>query len=107
VHDSRGRALYFSRAPIPWNRDTAPQGLRSQSAWNGALRHLGIYAYRVGALKRIAALAPGSLEQLERLEQLRALENGLEIRVAVAVERPPSGVDTPADLQRVRELARR
>jgi 3-deoxy-manno-octulosonate cytidylyltransferase (CMP-KDO synthetase) len=106
VGDGAGRALYFSRAPIPWNRDGAPGGWASQTSWDGALRHLGIYAYRVGALVRIAALPPAALEQRERLEQLRALENGLEIRVALAVERPPAGVDTPQDLERVRLLVR-
>ena len=104
VTDSAGRALYFSRAPIPWTRDAAPQGWSSQSAFAGALRHIGIYAYRAGALLRIAALAPTPLEQRERLEQLRALENGLVIRVAIAVETPPAGVDTAADLERVRTL---
>jgi 3-deoxy-manno-octulosonate cytidylyltransferase (CMP-KDO synthetase) len=107
VRDSEGRALYFSRAPIPWNRDGAPADLASQSSWSGALRHLGIYAYRVAALRQIAALVSSPLEEIERLEQLRALENGLEIRVAVAVEKPPAGVDTAADLQRVRQLAGR
>jgi 3-deoxy-manno-octulosonate cytidylyltransferase (CMP-KDO synthetase) len=104
VTDGTGRALYFSRAPIPWNRDSAPQGWGSQTSWSGALRHLGIYAYRVGALARIAALAPTPLEQRERLEQLRALENGFEIRLAIASKAPPAGVDTAADLERVRRL---
>jgi 3-deoxy-manno-octulosonate cytidylyltransferase (CMP-KDO synthetase) len=107
VCDGEGRALYFSRAPVPWNRDGARDGLASQTSWSGALRHLGIYAYRVAALLRIAALAPSPLEEIERLEQLRALENGLDIRVAVAAERPPAGVDTAADLARVRRLAGR
>jgi 3-deoxy-manno-octulosonate cytidylyltransferase (CMP-KDO synthetase) len=98
VADGRGRALYFSRAPIPWQRDTAPAGLGSQSSWAGALRHVGLYAYRCAALLRMAALAPSPLEQAERLEQLRALESGLNIRVAVAVQVPGPGVDTEADL---------
>jgi 3-deoxy-manno-octulosonate cytidylyltransferase (CMP-KDO synthetase) len=98
VVDGRGRALYFSRAPIPWVRDAAPAGLASQSSHDGALRHLGIYAYRVGALLRMAALPPSPLEQSERLEQLRALENGMRILLAVAVEVPGPGVDTEADL---------
>jgi 3-deoxy-manno-octulosonate cytidylyltransferase (CMP-KDO synthetase) len=106
VTDASGRALYFSRAPIPWNRDSAAHGRGSQTSWNGSLRHLGIYAYRVGALTRIAALAPTALERRERLEQLRALENGFEIRVAIAGEIPPPGVDTQADLDRVRQLIR-
>ena len=70
------RALYFSRAPIPWSRDSAPAGLLSQRSCSGARRHLGIYAYRVAALLRLAALPPSALEQLEQLEQLRALEHG-------------------------------
>ena len=92
--DATGRALYFSRAPIPWNRD-APGTLTP-----AALRHIGIYAYRVGALRRLAQLPPGRLEQIEKLEQLRALENGMEIRVALAVERPLADVNTAADLER-------
>jgi 3-deoxy-manno-octulosonate cytidylyltransferase (CMP-KDO synthetase) len=98
VVDARGRALYFSRAPVPWQRDGAPAGLASQSSHAGALRHVGIYAYRCGALLRMAALPPSPLEQAERLEQLRALENGMTVRVAVAVEVPGPGVDTEADL---------
>jgi 3-deoxy-manno-octulosonate cytidylyltransferase (CMP-KDO synthetase) len=98
VVDARGRALYFSRAPIPWQRDAAPAGLRSQSSYAGALRHVGLYAYRCAALLRMASLPPSPLEQAERLEQLRALENGMNIRVAVAVEVPGPGVDTEADL---------
>jgi 3-deoxy-manno-octulosonate cytidylyltransferase (CMP-KDO synthetase) len=92
--DANGRALYFSRAPIPWNRD-APSTLTGAH-----LRHVGIYAYRVAALRRLAALTPTRLEQIEKLEQLRALENGLEIRVALAVERPLADVNTAADLER-------
>ena len=92
--DGTGRALYFSRAPIPWNRDAAA------SLTPASLRHIGIYAYRVGALRRLAALPPGRLEQIEKLEQLRALENGMEIRVALAAERPLADVNTAADLER-------
>ena len=101
VADSTGRAMYFSRAPIPWNRDSAPSGLASQRSFGGARRHIGIYAYRVGALLRVAALAPTPLEQTEKLEQLRALENGIEIRVADAIELPGPDVNTPEDLERV------
>jgi 3-deoxy-manno-octulosonate cytidylyltransferase (CMP-KDO synthetase) len=101
VTDGEGRALYFSRAPIPWNRDGAPAGLTSQRVFAGARRHVGIYAYRVGALLRVAALEPTTLEQTERLEQLRALENGLEIRVADAAERPGPDVNTAEDFDRV------
>jgi 3-deoxy-manno-octulosonate cytidylyltransferase (CMP-KDO synthetase) len=94
VSDTTGRALYFSRAPIPWNRD-------STTNFSGARRHIGIYAYRVGALLRLALLAPTPLENAEKLEQLRALENGLEIRVADAVEPPGPDVNTPEDVERV------
>ena len=101
VTDVGGRALYFSRAPIPWSREGAPSGFASQSAFTGARRHIGMYAYRVAALQRLAALPPGTLERCERLEQLRALENGFDIRVATAVERPGPDVNTIADLERV------
>ena len=104
VTDARGRALYFSRAPIPWNRDGAPAGLTSQSVFAGARRHIGIYGYRVGALLRMAALTPTVLEQAEKLEQLRALESGLAIRVADATERPGPDVNTPEDFERVLTL---
>jgi 3-deoxy-manno-octulosonate cytidylyltransferase (CMP-KDO synthetase) len=102
VTDRGDRALYFSRAPIPWDRDGATAGLSSQRSYAGARRHIGIYAYRVGALQRLAALAPSPLELRERLEQLRALENGFEILVTNAAERPGLDVNTPADLERVR-----
>ena len=104
VADSRGRALYFSRAPIPWNRDGAPSGWSSQRVFAGARRHVGIYAYRVGALRRLASLEATALERTEKLEQLRALENGLAIRVGDAEERPGPDVNTPEDLQRVAQL---
>jgi len=98
------RALYFSRAPIPWNRDTAPAGLASQRGFGHARRHIGIYAYRTGALRRLAALPPSPLEQLEKLEQLRALENGFDMRVADAAEMPGPDVNTPEDVARVEAL---
>jgi len=101
VVDAQGRALYFSRAPIPWSRDTAPAGVMSQAHFASARRHVGIYAYRVGALLKIASLPSTPLENLEKLEQLRALENGFEIRVAEAVERPGPDVNTPEDVERV------
>jgi len=104
IADSKGRALYFSRAPVPWNRDGAPGGLSSQRVFAGARRHIGIYAYRVGALQRLASLAPTPLEKTEKLEQLRALENGLVIRVADAAEKPGPDVNTAEDLKRVAQL---
>ena len=104
VTDGEGRALYFSRAPIPWDRDGASGGLASQRRFSGARRHVGIYGYRVGALLKLAALPPSPLEKLEKLEQLRALENGFEIRVANCVAQPGPDVNTAADLARVSAL---
>lgn len=98
-----GAALYFSRAPVPWPRDGAPAGLHTQTHFEGALRHIGIYAYRVKSLKRLTALPPSSLEETEKLEQLRALENGMTIALAVACERPAPGIDTEDDLARLIE----
>ena len=107
VADPKGRALYFSRAPIPWSRDGALAGLASQRVFAGARRHIGIYAYRVGALRRLASLPPTALEKTERLEQLRALENGLLIRVADAAESPGPDVNTAEDLERAAALIER
>jgi 3-deoxy-manno-octulosonate cytidylyltransferase (CMP-KDO synthetase) len=104
VADAKGRALYFSRAPIPWNRDGAPDGAPSERSFAHARRHVGIYAYRVGALRRLAALAPAALEQTEKLEQLRALAHGLVILVADAEEAPGPDVNTAEDLKRVAAL---
>jgi 3-deoxy-manno-octulosonate cytidylyltransferase (CMP-KDO synthetase) len=104
VTDAFGRALYFSRAPIPWNRDSASAGLASQRDCGGARRHVGIYAYRVGSLLRLAQLPPGALEAREKLEQLRALEHGLAVCVAEALEAPGPDVNTLADLERVTAL---
>lgn len=100
--DEAGNALYFSRAPIPWPRSSAAEPGRV--APRHALRHLGLYAYRCGALARLVDAAPAELELTERLEQLRALYLGLRIRVGVAGELPAPGVDTMADLERVRQI---
>ncbi|HEY8876134.1 MAG TPA: 3-deoxy-manno-octulosonate cytidylyltransferase [Roseateles sp.] len=97
VTDNAGRALYFSRAPIAWWRDGAGQP-------NQALRHVGLYAYRAGFLRRFPTLAVSPLEQIESLEQLRVLWHGERIAVHVSEERPGPGVDTPEDLERVRRL---
>jgi 3-deoxy-manno-octulosonate cytidylyltransferase (CMP-KDO synthetase) len=102
VADVHGVALYFSRAPIPWNCDSAPTEPVSQNNFAGARRHRGIYAYRVASLLRFAQLPRGMLEQREKLEQLRALEHGLRIHVEEALERPGPDVNTLADLERVR-----
>lgn len=104
VSDQAGNALYFSRAPIPWNREGATTGLASQQHWQGSLRHIGMYAYRVRALRQLAAAPPCESEQLEKLEQLRALWLGMKIAVDVAREIPGPGVDTPEDLERVMHL---
>ena len=96
-----GRALYFSRSAIPYKRDGEPDEEELSSA--PFLRHLGIYVYRREALARWVALMPSPLEELERLEQLRALENGMQIGVAVVDEARP-GVDTPADLLNMEEI---
>jgi 3-deoxy-manno-octulosonate cytidylyltransferase (CMP-KDO synthetase) len=99
VCDGRGDALYFSRAPIPWPRDsTAPPAQ--------ARRHIGVYAYRRDFLLHFARLEPGVLEALEKLEQLRALERGFRIRVVASVA-PSLEVDTAEDHMRAREHARR
>jgi 3-deoxy-manno-octulosonate cytidylyltransferase (CMP-KDO synthetase) len=95
VIDRDGFALYFSRLPIPFVRE----GAASPGHWH----HLGLYVYRRDALRRWAALPPGALELAEGLEQLRALEHGIPIRVLV-VERAAPGVDTPEDLARVEAL---
>ena len=96
----QGEALYFSRAPVPWPRDDVADGLPKRFA--GAWRHVGIYAYRVRSLLQFASWPPTPLEQTEKLEQLRALEHGMRIHLVELSEPPPAGVDTPADLQRVR-----
>ena len=97
-----GRALYFSRAPLPWPRDHASGG--QPDRYDGALRHIGIYAYRVRSLLQFAAWPPAPLETAEKLEQLRALEYGMHIHVVTLRETPPAGVDTLQDLERVRAL---
>lgn len=90
-----GWALYFSRAPIPWPRDGGVPAAR---------RHIGLYAYRAGGLKAISAAPPCALEEIEKLEQLRALWLGLRIVVADAAEPPSPHVDTEEDLEHVRRL---
>ncbi|NIM70471.1 MAG: 3-deoxy-manno-octulosonate cytidylyltransferase [Xanthomonadales bacterium] len=101
VADKQGRALLFSRAAIPCAREhpDATSALEAGVRW---LRHLGVYAYRKDALDRFVSRAPTPLEETERLEQLRILEHGGVIQVAEACRRIPAGVDTPEDLERVR-----
>ncbi|QGY28635.1 3-deoxy-manno-octulosonate cytidylyltransferase [Pantoea cypripedii] len=100
VTDARGYALYFSRATIPWDRERYAKS--REQAGDTLLRHIGIYAYRAGFVRRYIAWAPCPLEQIELLEQLRVLWYGEKIHVAVAETVPGVGVDTPEDLQRVR-----
>jgi len=102
VTDLQGRALYFSRAAIPFTRDVAVADATTPVEFGGAMRHIGLYAYRAGALRRLVQLAPSPLETRERLEQLRALQNGMAIAVAQAAVVPDPGVDTEADLRRAR-----
>ncbi|MCD0505753.1 3-deoxy-manno-octulosonate cytidylyltransferase [Bordetella petrii] len=97
-----GHALYFSRAPIPWARDALAGGERVLAAGLPALHHIGLYAYRAAFLRRFPALPQGALERYEALEQLRALEHGHKIVVHRTSQPPMAGVDTPADLARVR-----
>ena len=110
VRAGNGDAMYFSRAPIPWPRDawSTAEGRTLLPGGHQWLRHIGIYAYRAGFLKRFAALPPTPLERTESLEQLRALEHGHRIAVALSPEPFPPGVDTPEDLDRAeRRLAPR
>ena len=105
VADVKGRALYFSRAPIPWPRDhfakadvnTLPENFPAQ-------RHIGIYAYRVGLLHKFVTWQPAPLEKIESLEQLRVMWNGEIIHIAEAIVAVPGGVDTEEDLQRIKSL---
>ena len=99
VLDAASHALYFSRAPIPWWRDAPVAGALPEPA---PLRHIGIYSYRVGFLRRFPKLPPSPLETIEALEQLRALWHGHRIAVHVTDTAPGAGVDTPQDLERVR-----
>ncbi|CAK0740713.1 3-deoxy-manno-octulosonate cytidylyltransferase [Gammaproteobacteria bacterium] len=121
VRDAQGYALYFSRAPIPWNRDdftfwingaisppVAPiptQKQEPREQYRGMYqRHIGLYAYRAGFIREYPTLPPSSLEQIESLEQLRVLYHGRRIYVDEATALPGPGVDIPADLDRVRTL---
>ncbi|MDO8347832.1 MAG: 3-deoxy-manno-octulosonate cytidylyltransferase [Rugosibacter sp.] len=102
VVDESGRALYFSRAPIPWPRDAFAANRSVLPDGFVARRHVGLYAYRAGFLRRYNCLPSSDAEQWECLEQLRALSNGFVIHVVDCVHAPLAGVDTPEDLARVR-----
>lgn len=104
VMDAEGYALYFSRAPVPWDRE---RFMRSRDEIGSHfLRHIGIYGYRAGFIRRYVSWPASPLEQIEMLEQLRVLWHGEKIHVAVAREVPGVGVDTPEDLERVRQSMR-
>lgn len=113
VADNNGFALYFSRAPIPCPRDALSEVCSKSSTEtkdqlpNGliARRHIGIYAYRCALLNRFISWPPAPLEQLESLEQLRVLSNGERIHIDLACQKVPGGIDTPADLERIRSHA--
>ena len=106
VLDKQGYALYFSRATIPYARDAFAHGIDTLPRDLPAYRHIGLYAYRAGFLASYARLAPAPLEQLEALEQLRALWHGHKISVVITPAAPHAGVDTPEDLARVRAFLR-
>ncbi|MGY5615656.1 3-deoxy-manno-octulosonate cytidylyltransferase [Vibrio cincinnatiensis] len=102
VTDKEGYALYFSRAAIPWDRDNF--ALPEKPIVQPLMRHIGIYAYRAGFINTYIHWQPSMLEKIESLEQLRVLWYGEKIHVAVALEAPPAGVDTPEDLAVVRRI---
>ncbi|MBR9907942.1 MAG: 3-deoxy-manno-octulosonate cytidylyltransferase [Gammaproteobacteria bacterium] len=102
VTDVNGYALYFSRAPIPYERDGLTQSKLGELA--DYRRHIGIYAYRAGFVWRYVEWEPSPLEQIESLEQLRVLWYGERIHVAEAIANPPAGIDTPADLARANQV---
>jgi 3-deoxy-manno-octulosonate cytidylyltransferase (CMP-KDO synthetase) len=102
VLDKLGRALYFSRATIPWHRDAFAQSREQLPAGYVPLRHIGLYAYSNAFLQQYPQLEPAPLESIEALEQLRVLWHGYPIAVHVTDSAPAAGVDTPEDLERVR-----
>mgnify|MGYP006293717135 CR=1 FL=1 len=109
VRDAQGDALYFSRAPIPWPRETftrlpGPEEPCPAHGPDGFLQHIGIYGYRAGFLTTFSRWSPTPLERQESLEQLRALENGVALRVIVTARGPGPGVDTPEDLAEAERL---
>jgi 3-deoxy-manno-octulosonate cytidylyltransferase (CMP-KDO synthetase) len=104
VTDAQNLAMYFSRAPIGWWRDGSKAGLPQLPISPKPLRHIGIYAYRVGFLKQFPKLPQADIEVCEALEQLRALWHGHRIAVHVTEQAPGPGVDTPVDLERVRQF---
>lgn len=101
VVDEAGYALYFSRAPIPWNRDSFSDPEQARPSMH--LRHIGLYGYRAGFLRRYSGWEASPIEQLESLEQLRVLWKGERIHLSEATAHPGHGIDTEADLQRAQQ----
>ncbi len=104
IFDEAGYALYFSRAPVPWPRNAFADERSLLPEKLPAYRHIGIYAYRCEFLRKYATLKPVPMERFESLEQLRAMAHGYRIAVTVSNQAPPPGIDTPEDLDRLREL---
>lgn len=104
VLDAAGHALLFSRAPLPWHRDAFARSTNELPDGYAPLRHIGLYAYRQDFLQAYPALPVSPLEQIESLEQLRVLWHGFRIAVFLAAAAPAAGVDTPEDLERVRQF---
>ncbi|MCW8943660.1 MAG: 3-deoxy-manno-octulosonate cytidylyltransferase [Sedimenticola sp.] len=103
VTDQKGYALYFSRAPIPWDREQFSDQSMIPEQVTGFYRHIGLYAYRVGFLARYVTWPPSPLETIESLEQLRVLWQGERIHVSEAAEMPGQGIDTQQDLDRINQ----
>ena len=104
VADKNDVALYFSRAPIPWSRDSFPAASGEKLSGINWYRHLGIYAYTVELLSQYVTWSISELEQIERLEQLRVLANGEKIRVLTSMQEIPPGIDVPGDLARTLQV---
>lgn len=104
VLNAQSQALYFSRAPIPYPRDGMDAGSLKTGHQLNAFRHVGLYAYRADFLRKYAALAPSPIENIESLEQLRVLHHGYKIVVDVLQTKPPIGVDTQEDIEKVRKV---
>ena len=104
MFDQQGFANYFSRAPIPWARESYGGDVNTLPADAQYYRHIGIYAYKVNFLKSYVTWSPSMTEKIECLEQLRALSNGVGIHVELASVSPHAGVDTEADLERLRAI---
>ena len=104
VRDEKGRALYFSRAPVPYPRDAFNETMNSMPASGAWFRHIGMYAYRTNFLHQYVGWVPAPQEVLECLEQLRALHHGVAVHVEEACHQVPAGIDTPEDLTAVCRL---